>query len=446
MIEVLSKPREHIGIDDIRSLIQAGIPESEQIEFKRELSHKGDDSPDDWMMGGKKVGDKAKESLAKEVIAMANSQGGVIILGIDESEEKPPIASKVKYIPRCADLCEILFSTLLSRIEPSLALLEVIPVKADRENGLVVIRVGKSRQGPHRDVKSRRCFVRRHDQCRELTMREILDMTLNLSRGLSQVERRFSDRSERFEMEVGTVFNPITAMGVRVTAVPIDNNIQLGRVCSLDKVIEPLCAKWQKVFMIRKDGTRVELETHTELDAKYWRPILRGGRADSDRYSINYGHAKNAPEQYKPDQNSYREIHSDGLIELGYVSRIKNSIDSDHHLSPYIPLALFANLLVQINLARLYAATPLAEFAIEVELYAFRTPVTIGIFSPRTRHPIGTIGVGNTLLPRYPFGDIAEAPDLLKLLLQDLYNLLSRDARLEESTIFVDEWHPPIHH
>lgn len=440
MISILSKHREQIGIDDIHELIRSGIPESEQIEYKKELSNKGNGQPDDWMTGKKKVGDMAKDKLVREVIAMTNSQGGAIILGIDESQEMPPVASNINLIPQCANLSDILFSTFLSRIEPSLALLEVIPIKTREDSGLVVIRVGKSRQAPHRDTKSRKCFVRRHDQSREMTMREIQDMTLNLSRGLEQVERKFSNRSERFKMEVGTVFNPVKALGVRVTAVPIDDNIRMGRVCKLDKVIDPLLAEWQKVFLVHANGKRIELETHTDFDMIYWRPILRGVRADSDSFQKNYGQVSDAPRDQKPDQNSYREIHSDGLIELGFVSRVIDSIEYGNYLSPNDPLALLANLIFQIDLVRSYAATPLTEFAIEVELYAFGTSITIGRPSPEARHPIGTIEARNTLLPRYPLGDIAETPDLLKLLFQDLHDLLGKDARLENYKMSVNEW------
>ena len=41
MIEVLSKPTDQIGIDDIKALICFQSPEGEQIEFKENLPAKG---------------------------------------------------------------------------------------------------------------------------------------------------------------------------------------------------------------------------------------------------------------------------------------------------------------------------------------------------------------------------------------------------------------------
>lgn len=74
MISIFSKPREQIGLDDIHELICLGIPEGEGIEYERELSRKVGNMEDDWMTGGN-IGEKSKERLTKQVIALANTYG-----------------------------------------------------------------------------------------------------------------------------------------------------------------------------------------------------------------------------------------------------------------------------------------------------------------------------------------------------------------------------------
>jgi predicted HTH transcriptional regulator len=46
----------------------------------------------------------AKRDVLAEVVAMANIYGGDVVLGIEESEEKPPRAIAVHHMPECIDL------------------------------------------------------------------------------------------------------------------------------------------------------------------------------------------------------------------------------------------------------------------------------------------------------------------------------------------------------
>lgn len=92
MINLLSMPVAQIRISDIESLIESKIPEGEQVEFKEELPAR--DRSDPWMSGRDKIGDRAKNELLKEAIAFANGHGGVLLLGISESDTKPALLIK----------------------------------------------------------------------------------------------------------------------------------------------------------------------------------------------------------------------------------------------------------------------------------------------------------------------------------------------------------------
>ena len=99
MIAVLSKPTHQTGISDIKALIISNVPEGEQIEFKEGLSTEGG-TADPWV-DGKNIGDRAKNALLKEAGGFANVYGGAVLLGIGESEAKPPIFERILLIQRC---------------------------------------------------------------------------------------------------------------------------------------------------------------------------------------------------------------------------------------------------------------------------------------------------------------------------------------------------------
>ena len=200
MIEVLSKPADQIRISDIESLIDSQVPESEQIEFKESLPARRN-STDPWIEGNNTIGNQAKDKILEEVVAFANAYGGVCLLGIKESRTKPPVATEISPIPRCAELAERLKLVFRDRVEPQLPQIEIIPIKTDGESGVVICRVGQSRLAPHRVTKTFVCPIRRSDRCEKMSMREIQDLTLNISRGLERLERRLSERSERFHQE-----------------------------------------------------------------------------------------------------------------------------------------------------------------------------------------------------------------------------------------------------
>ena len=194
MIEILSRPVDRIGIGDIDSLIAMKVPESEQIEFKVRLPTKRH-SADPWMSDEARIGDRARDAVLEEVTAFANAFGGALLLGIRESDAKPPVAEEIAPVPRCTELAERLKLMFRDCVEPPLPLIEIVGVPVRDDCGVVVIRVGKSRLAPHRVKTTLVCPVRRQDRCEKMTMREIQDMTLNVSRGLERLDKRLQERT-----------------------------------------------------------------------------------------------------------------------------------------------------------------------------------------------------------------------------------------------------------
>ena len=300
MIAVLSKPLDQIGPGDLQELIDSEVPEGEQIEFKEALSTRGD-SPDRWVARGDRIGDKARDEILEEAVAFANAYSGALVLGIAESETRPAVAATISPIPRCADLAERLKLVFRDCVEPQIPRIDIFAVPMTEDgDGVVIIRTGRSRMAPHRVKPTRKCPIRRADRCEEMSMREIQDLTLNLSRGLERLERRLTHRSERFAEELNSLESPDQAYGIRVTAAPVGEDIQFERVYGEDKLYEP----WHSVSLSTdKSETKLEIPLWGSL----WRPVLRGARCD------NFGRPSG-------DQlEIYREIHCDGVIEIGIV-------------------------------------------------------------------------------------------------------------------------------
>ena len=61
-------------------------------------------------------------------------------------------------------------------------------------------------------------------------MREIQDMTLNVSRGIEWLERQLLERAKRFRQEFEGLETPKDAWGIRLTAGPVGDEIRIDRV------------------------------------------------------------------------------------------------------------------------------------------------------------------------------------------------------------------------
>ena len=432
MIEVLTKPFEQIAPSDIQALIDSKVPEGEQIEYKKELSRKGDGSPNPWMSNEEEIGDKAKNAILKEAVAFANAYGGALLLGIRESKTKPSVAAEIIPIPRCAELAERLKLVFRDRVEPELPRIEIFAVPTECDSGVVMIRVGgQSRLAPHRVTNLRVCPIRRQDRCEEMTMREIQDMTLNVSRGLERLDKRLSERAERFQQEFKRLSNPNEAVGVRATAVPVGDEIRFDRVFRQNQIVEELDEQWWKV--LHRGNTSRTLDARAVIRCTHWRPMLRAARAEeSGCDSTGSGRG----------QSSYREIHCDGLVELGFASDRTFPETDEIYLPPDLPAILFANLIAQAHRVKIQAGVPMAEYAVEVEIHVKGVAATAGApeTSPAT---LGKFDPGPTKFPLYSLGDSDEAHRLLNLFHRDFNNALGRDIDTEESRLEIEDWPSP---
>jgi len=421
-MEMHLKPADQIGLSDIQSLIATRVPEGDQIEFKESLSTEGH-SVDPWMEGKNKIGEQAKDALLREVVGFANAYGGVVLLGIGESVASPPVATRITPVRRCAALAERLKLVFRDRVEPTLPRIDIFAVRTAGDDGIVVIRVGRSRLAPHRVTRTRVCPVRRADRCEEMSMREIQDMTLNLSRGLERLETRLSRRSKRFEKEFRNLQSPNDAWGVRLTATPVGDEIRIDRVFENGSLAREFNERWHRVSHVTgaTKHTLDGLDPDGCLFPHEWQPRLRATRAQlSLRPDGN-------------DRHTYREIHCDGLIELGFLS-VRTYLDQEehrpYHLPPDLLVNMFANLATWADRVRTQAFAPTAEYALDVEIVVVGDTVSVSNSNPLLFDPYHTpmLQVGSTKFYRFSLTHSADIHNLIKLFHRDLWNVFGKDV------------------
>src|ERR1700680_2161128 len=119
-----------VAAAEIHALISNEVSEGSDIEFKRELPAKN--PPDAWMNGGR-IGDEAKDQLAAEIIAFANTDGGTLVLGLGEDSATKKAVAPIHPLPMCKDAANNLFQSIGSRVEPRLPVFECVGVVTEQD-------------------------------------------------------------------------------------------------------------------------------------------------------------------------------------------------------------------------------------------------------------------------------------------------------------------------
>ena len=306
------------SLQDIQSLIKAKVPEGERLEYKRRLSFpKG--SSDTWE-SGRKLNTEAKKKILQEMVAFANAYGGTLLLGIEESEAKPPVAQQIRALPDCADLAERWQLIFRDCVEPPLPQLQIYPVPTTGDEGVVVFQVGRSAMAPHRVTLTQICPIRRTDRCEHMTMREIQDMSVNTARGLERLERQLEARSRYFkerEMQVIWSVGPgipravdEACIGLRLTAAPVVDMVSINPVFHQGAIAEALAPRHWAVQWQRQPESG-SLLSQLFFSNRNWKPKLRAARVASE---------SPGPVSRTNYRKFYGELHCDGLVELGYIS------------------------------------------------------------------------------------------------------------------------------
>ena len=132
---------------DMKSITKSDLQEfiTNQVFENKELEYK------DYSFTDGKFPDKQRDKFMKEIAAFANTNGGTIIIGIQEDENRLPtnLSGVGMSLGDFDNWLSSFRQIALSRIRPHLHGIECVPVELDANNIAIVISIPKSYARPH---------------------------------------------------------------------------------------------------------------------------------------------------------------------------------------------------------------------------------------------------------------------------------------------------------
>jgi hypothetical protein len=181
------KPLREIQLTDIQSLLQSGLEEHLQLEYKSELyedTHRG------------------RLEFLQDVCMFANTSGGILLIGISERRDSqgqptgaPDGAREVGLELQNPDaVLRTYDARVMEAIEERLPL-ESVPIDVGRGRYLLAIRVPNSTRKPHSVTKEGHIYfpARRERQRYHLSVREIKELVMRSASRLQQSEEILKD-------------------------------------------------------------------------------------------------------------------------------------------------------------------------------------------------------------------------------------------------------------
>lgn len=414
---------------DILDLIKKSVPESEHIEFKETLPC-GKGKIDSWIKDQSDIGDYAKKRILEEVVAFANAFGGMLIIGIEETKTIPNTAVRINCIPMCEELAERINYVFRDGVEPPLSSLKILGIPINNKSGVLVIKVGRSYNGPHRVKSTRKCTIRRSTRCEDMTMKEIQELTLNIANGQIQLRDILSDRDSRFEQEFGVLSKPNESFGIRITASPLDRAELVDLEISNGKIHEKYALP--RLNIRRGMGNTRTFNHLIERLTGIYQPKLRGAR-QNDRHIL-----KGSVEAL-----TYAELYRNGLLEIGFVTIA--GLYNAHSFNPDFIVGLFAQMITWIKNIQDNSFSIGLEYAIEVQFYVRNTSVRLGS-SGEYVHPVNErflsdqgidLLLKNEVFPIYSYDGTNEVVDMIIEFQRDLYNWVGLQTNSSQESISI---------
>ena len=203
-----NKPISEIVDQDLINLIDNREEETSSIEFKREHYE-----------GYSNTSENYKREICKDVTAMANAEGGYILIGVEAEDE---IAQRFHDIPEADKKADSIYDICRKIITPSIIGLEVKPYKLSLQDeifNLIIIHIPFSENRPHGfNSRGTLNFVKRYGETTiEYPMEEFIQVLFaryNLP-SLDDIKVRL-DRIENRTMAISDTTTILRQIGERL--------------------------------------------------------------------------------------------------------------------------------------------------------------------------------------------------------------------------------------
>ena len=174
---------------DLNRLVEAGTPESRDLEYKSEPYPKTD---------------KGGNELAKDVSAFANAGGGQILIGVDEGKNNA--APKIIGVNCDADKENLRMGQIIhDRVAPRIPGLGFFPIPLTSDNRVLAIDIPSSIRKPHQVVKTGIFYVRQATEVQRLNVDELRPLFIGAETLMARAEAFRHERVDRFLAGEGIV-------------------------------------------------------------------------------------------------------------------------------------------------------------------------------------------------------------------------------------------------
>lgn len=172
------KAIEEISWQEIVEFCKQGIPEGAYLDYKQDFP----------------------KNLQKTISAMANTLGGIILVGIVEDDENKPVLP-LKGIPFQRGLSERVMNIILTNITPPVFPEIQVCLNSNKSRAIVVVRIAQSHQTPHAISNNTQVYLRtgNRNKPEALAVIDQIEWLKNQrQKSLSLRERLYSDADQRF--------------------------------------------------------------------------------------------------------------------------------------------------------------------------------------------------------------------------------------------------------
>jgi hypothetical protein len=392
------------------------VPEGTEVEYKSDLPVKGGRAQDAWHSGGA-VGEYARNAIAEEITAFANTMGGVVCIGIAETQDHPKRADKPQPLPRVHELARRIRQAVYDVIDPPLSVLEAVGIDLDGQgNGVVVLRVPPSRRRPHRHAVSKEVFYRRADESVRISMREIQELTIQAVSEAARTEQKIRERREHFRessarwiKNTHMVHEEPWGAALQFFAMPA-SAIDLIRVVGRPNLIN------LNSMVIATTG-RGNTEMKWPFDpTTQWRPGLR---SISSSYTAQTRHAAYS-------------LETDGICEISMCLKLTD--DRPNIYEPWL-LGGFGKVLTWVERLKKESGTGV-EYILATQLSVFGKPAILQAIEAEIDFG-GQFPVGTFDFPLISVGSAEEQSALLRTFDADIWNLAGEDTMQRPRTFVL---------